>query len=267
MEYQKFIPEGWETSKPEFSLNNIKEAISQGKVVQGLAYKCDDNYNIHVKLNDSIDGIIPRNEIDFLGVDDDGNTKIGICKNKINNFVQFKMKKIFDDNQVLLSRKEVCKEALNWANTELKPGMVVNGIVKNIRPYGVFVEIGGGVVGLIHIQDISVSRMKNPSERFFIGQKIKTMIKLVDKENSRIILSYKELLGNWDDNIKEFQEKTVVKGIVKEYDKFKNGIFIELKPNLVGLAEYKSGYKYGQEVNVFIKKIIQDKKKIKLLIV
>lgn len=130
-----------------------------------------------------------------------------------------------------------------------------------------FVEIGGGVVGLIHIQDISVSRMKNPSERFFIGQKIKTMIKLVDKENSRIILSYKELLGNWEDNIKEFKEKTVVKGIVKEYDKYKNGIFIELKPNLVGLAEYKSGYKYGQEVKVFIKKIIQDKKKIKLLIV
>lgn len=109
--------------------------------------------------------------------------------------------------------------------------------------------------------------MKNPNERFFIGQKIKTMIKLVDKENSRIILSYKELLGNWEENIKEFKEKTVVKGIVKEYDKFKNGIFIELKPNLVGLAEYKSGYKYGQEVKVFIKKIIQDKKKIKLLIV
>lgn len=267
MEYQKFIPEGWEDNKSEFSLTSIKEAISQGSVVQGLVYKCDDNYNIHVKLNDNMDGIIPRNEIDYLGVDDDGNTKIGICKNKINNFVQFKMKKICDDNQVLLSRKEVCKDALNWANNELKPGMIVNGIVKNIRPYGVFVEIGGGVVGLIHIQDISISRMKNPSERFFIGQKIKTMIKLVDKENSRIILSYKELLGNWDDNIKEFKEKTVVKGIVKEYDKYKNGIFIELKPNLVGLAEYKSGYKYGQEVNVFIKKIIQDKKKIKLLIV
>lgn len=144
---------------------------------------------------------------------------------------------------------------------------MLNGIVKNIKPYGVFVEIGGGVVGLIHIQDISVSRMKNPSERFFIGQKIKTMIKSIDNENSRIILSYKELLGNWEDNIKDYKEKMVVKGIVKECDKYKNGIFIELKPNLVGLAEYKDGYEYGQEVNVYVRKIIKDKKKIKLLIV
>ena len=267
MEYQKFIPEGWKTEEENFSLNALKNAMTTGSVIQGKVYKYDDEYNIHIKLNDNIDGIIPRNEIDYLGLDEYGNTKIGLCKNKVNNYVQFKVKSFFDESKVLLSRKEVCLDAFKWAISELSEGMVVNGIVKNIRPYGVFVEIGGGVVGLIHIQDISISRMKNPNERFYIGQKIKTVIKCIDKENSRIILSYKELLGNWDDNIKEFQEKTVVKGIVKECDKYKNGIFIELKPNLVGLAEYKDGYTYGQEVNVFIRKIIKDKKKIKLLIV
>ena len=54
---------------------------------------------------------------------------------------------------------------------------------------------------------------------------------------------------------------------MKEADSYKNGLFIELKPNLVGLAEYKDGFKYGQKVKVYIKKIIKDKKKIKLLIV
>lgn len=267
MEYQKFIPEGWNDTKENYSLSTIENAIKQGCIIQGKAYMCDENYNIHVKLNDNIDGIIPRNEIDYCGLGEDGNIKIGVCKNKINNYVQFKVKQICSENSVLLSRKDVCMDALNWVNTELEPGMIINGIVKNIRPYGVFVEIGGGVVGLIHIQDISISRMKNPNERFFIGQKIKTVVKSIDKENFRIILSYKELLGNWEDNIKSFKEKTVVKGIVKEYDKYKNGIFIELTPNLVGLAEYKTGYIYGQKVNVFIKKIIKDKKKIKLLIV
>lgn len=194
MEYQKFIPEGWENTEEKYSLNNIKDAIEKGKIMQGFAYKCDEDYNIHVKLNENLDGIIPRNEIEYLGVDENGNTKVGICKNKINNYVQFKIKSISDNSNIILSRKAVCKEALDWANSELSPGMIVNGIVRNIRPYGVFVEIGGGVVGLIHIQDISISRMKNPNERFFIGQKIKTMIKCVDKENSRIILSYKELL-------------------------------------------------------------------------
>lgn len=67
--------------------------------------------------------------------------------------------------------------------------------------------------------------------------------------------------------MESLQEKSIVKGIVKEADKFKNGIFIELKPNLVGLAEYKDGLEYGQKVNVYIKKIIKDRKKIKLLIV
>ena len=61
--------------------------------------------------------------------------------------------------------------------------MCVNGIVRNIRPYGAFVEIGGGVVGLLHIE-------------FKIGQKIKIMIKSIDRRTNRVILTYKELLRN-----------------------------------------------------------------------
>ncbi len=150
---------------------------------------------------------------------------------------------------------------------EIEEGSVVKGTVKNIRKFGAFVEIEQGPVGLLHIEDISVSRIKSPEERFSIGQKIDVMIKSIDKQNNKVVLTYKELLGNWDDNVKDYNEKTVVEGIVKEPDKFKNGIFIELKPNLVGLAEYKEGLEYGQKVNVYIKKIIKDRKKIKLLIV
>ena len=58
-----------------------------------------------------------------------------------------------------------------------------------------------------------------------------------------------------------------VKGIVRETEKNKNGIFIELSPNLVGMSEFKTGLEYGQEVNVCIKKIDYDKRKIKLFIV
>lgn len=122
-------------------------------------------------------------------------------------------------------------------------------------------------LGLLHIEDISVSRIKSPEERFYNGQKIDVMIKSINKANKKIDLSYKELLGSWEQNVEGISEKMVIKGIVKEADKFKNGLFIELKPNLVGMAEYKEGYNYGQEVQVYVKKIIKDKKKIKLLIV
>ena len=150
---------------------------------------------------------------------------------------------------------------------ELKEGDVLNGIVKNIRGYGAFVEIGGGLVGLLPIENISVSRIKSPAERFKIGQKINVMIKSIEKNENRVFLTYKELLGSWEENVKDYQIGTTVKGIVREVEKYKNGIFVELKPNLVGLAEYKDGYTYGQTVDVYIKKIQYDKKKIKLILV
>ena len=109
--------------------------------------------------------------------------------------------------------------------------------------------------------------MKSPNERFSIGQKINVMIKSIDNEKGRIVLSYKELLGNWEENAEGLEEKSIVDGIIKEADKYKNGIFVELKPNLVGMAEYKEGLVYGQRVKVLIKKIIKSKKKIKVVIV
>ncbi|MBR2289880.1 MAG: 30S ribosomal protein S1 [Clostridia bacterium] len=211
-------------------------------------------------------GIIPRNEVDYLTCDEYGFTKPSICLNKVGSYVQFKVKEVYS-NQVILSRKKANEEALNWMNENLKEGQIVKGIVKNIRKYGVFVEIGAGVTGLLHIEDISVSRIKSPEERFQSGQKIDVMIKSIDKEKRQIVLSYKELYGTWEENVQDIAEKMVLDGIVKEADKYKNGLFIELKPNLVGMAEFQEGYEYGEQVKVYVKKIIEDKKKIKLVIV
>jgi len=171
------------------------------------------------------------------------------------------------NDKIMQLRKAEHDKAWNNVKDKISEGQVVEGIVKNIRHFGAFVEIEGGLVGLLHIEDISVSRMKSPSERFSIGQKIKVMIKSIDKEKGQIVLSYKELLGNWEENAEGLEEKTVVDGIIKEADKYKNGIFVELKPNLVGMAEYKEGLEYGQRVKVLIKKIIKSKKKIKVVII
>ena len=189
-----------------------------------------------------------------------------MCTGKVHKFVQFRVKEVNDDN-VILSRKQVQKEALNWATNNLKVGEEISGIVKSIKPYGAFVEIGGGVVGLVHIEDLSVARIKTPYERLKIGQKVDIVVKSIDKEQNKIILSYKELFGTWEENAQKFTQGSTVKGKIRETEKNKNGIFIELTPNLVGMAEYKEGYQYGQDVDVYIKKIDKDKKKIKLLII
>lgn len=164
-------------------------------------------------------------------------------------------------------RKELSQENINWLQNEAKIGEVLNGTVKNIKQFGAFVEVENGMIGLLHIEDISISRIKSPEERFSVGQNIKVMIKSIDRKLNRIELTHKELLGTWEENVTSYKEGEKVQGIIKEVEKQKNGIFVELKPNLVGLAEYKEGYGYGQKVDVYIKKIVKDKKKIKLLIV
>lgn len=154
-----------------------------------------------------------------------------------------------------------------WNGDSLQEGQIVNGVVKEIRHYGVFVELEQGDTGLIYIEDLSVARIKSPFERLKIGQNVKVVVKYIDRDLKRITLSYKELLGTWEENADKFKEGVTVKGIVRETEKSNNGIFIELTPNLVGLAEYKEGMKYGEQVDVYIKRIIPDKHKVKLIII
>ena len=267
MDYQRFMPEGWEDNAFSATEEKLQDAIKTGEILQAKVSKCDPNYNLYVDLGNDFRGVIPREEVEAINIDETGFPKPNICTSKVNKLVQFKVKDIDSKNNYILSRRDVGKDALNWITNELQEGMVVNGIVKSIQPYGVFVEIGGGVVGLLHIEDISVARIKTPAERLKIGQKINVMIKCIDRKLERVILTYKELLGTWEDNVKYFKEGETVRGIARETEKSKNGIFIELKPNLVGMAEYKEGIEYGQSVEVYIKKIIPDRKKVKLLIV
>lgn len=93
------------------------------------------------------------------------------------------------------------------------------------------------------------------------------MVKSINKQEGRVILSYKELLGTWEENAKQFEVGQKVKGIIRETEKNKNGIFIELTPNLVGMAEYEEGLEYGQKVDVYIKRIDYERRKVKVLIV
>lgn len=268
MENQRFIPEGWKIENDCLTREELDTAMEQHTILQGRVTYCDDNYNLHVNLsNDLQDAIIPREEIEAVYVDSLGYPKPNICSNKVNKFVQFKIKDIREDDIAILSRRKVGLQAISWVRNELKPGDIVKGIVTNIRPFGVFIEIGGGISGLLHIEDISVARIKDPNERFKIGQKIEVMIKLIDRANNRIDLTYKELLGTWEENIKDIHEGAVVTGIVRDKEKYNRGIFIEVKPNLVGLAELKDGVEYGQHVQAYVKKIIPEKKKLKLILV
>ena len=260
----QFMPEGWNEEVENLNLQKIQQYKDENRIVQGIVQNCDEKYNLHIKLGNEIEGIIPRCEVEDTreGLPDER-----LCTGKVNKYVQFKIENIENDNKVLLSRRSVQQEALQYIKNKMQVGEQVTGIVKNIRPYGAFIEIGGGVVGLAHIEDLSVARIKTPYERLKIGQKVKVVVKSIDRYTGRINLSYKETLGTWEENAQNFSVGMTVKGIIRETEKNKNGIFIELTPNLVGMSEYSEGYEYGQTVDVYIKKIDKEKKKIKLLLI
>ena len=129
--------------------------------------------------------------------------------------------------------------------------------------FGVFADIGCGIISFLPIDTISVSRIAHPRERFFIGMDIKVIVKCL--EGRRVHLTHKELLGTWEENAEMFAIGETVSGIVRSVEDY--GIFVELTPNLAGLAEPHEDVTEGKQVSVYIKNIVPDKMKIKLVII
>lgn len=250
-------------------IERFKTAKQNNQRIEGLVKSVDEEYNLHVNLGMGIEGFVPRNEVTSL-VDEEGMPDEKASITKVNKYIQFKIKDIFDTEnplkpRIILSSKDVELEVRKWMYMHLKPGMKLKGTIRGLTDYAAFVDVGGGVTGIIKIEDISKVRVKHANERFKYGQRIETVVKKYDRDTGRIELSYKELLGDFKKNVEGLREGEIVDGIVRSREK--NGIYVELKPNLLGLAEHRSGIEYGQKVLVHIKKINMEKEKIKLTIV
>jgi small subunit ribosomal protein S1 len=126
-------------------------------------------------------------------------------------------------------REELRKETV----LSLKEGQIVEGIIKNITDYGLFVDLGG-IDGLLHITDISWGRVTNPSEMFKIGEKIKVKIISFDRENERVSLGYKQIKPDpWEEAEQKYPIGARVQGKIVNITNY--GAFIELEEGIEGL--------------------------------
>ena len=163
-----------------------------------------------------------------------------------------------------LSRAEaqrMCKAAYLDA---LQPGDILPCTVTHIEPFGAFCDVGCGISALLPIDCMSVSRISSPADRVSVGQQILCAIKSRDLQG-RFVLTIRELLGTWEENAAGFTVGETVVGIVRSVEEY--GTFIEIAPNLAGLAESCADLTPGQAVSVYIKSILSEKMKIKLVIV
>ncbi len=265
----RYYPEGYLIDSSENKLYqsspiNLSEACREKRILESRAVICDNKHNIIVDLK-CMKGVIPRDE-GAIGIKEGTVRDIAIIS-RVNKPVSFIIKDFARDENgsvyAILSRREaqeICKEKYI---SKLKVGDIINAKITHMESFGVFVDIGCGVIALMPIDFISVSRIEHPSERFNIGMDIKAVVKSV--ENGKITLSQKELLGTWEENALMFSAGETVAGIVRSVENY--GIFVELSPNLAGLAELKDNVKPGQQASVFIKCILPSKMKIKLIII
>ena len=146
----------------------------------------------------------------------------------------------------------------------LSPGDILPCTVTHIEPFGAFCDVGCGISALLPIDCMSVSRISSPADRVSVGQQILCAIKNRDAQG-RFVLTIRELLGTCEENAAGFTVGETVVGIVRSVEEY--GTFIEIAPNLAGLAESCADLTPGQAVSVYIKNILPEKMKIKLVIV
>ncbi|MBO5857451.1 MAG: 30S ribosomal protein S1 [Clostridia bacterium] len=264
-----YLPEGFlikteENKKALSSFENFKEAYQKGKPIEARASSCDKEHNLHIDFG-FIEGIIPRSEC-AVGIDEGTTRDIAIIArvNKPVKFLITDIKEINGKPTAILSRKILQNRFYQLKLPEFKTGDIISASVTHLENFGVFCDIGCGINALLPIDSISVSRIPHPNVRFLVGDEIKVIIKDIDEDN-RITLSHKELLGTWEENAENFSVGETVSGIIRSVENY--GIFIELAPNLAGLAEYTSNVEVGQQTSVYIKSIIPEKMKFKLIIV
>lgn len=264
-----YLPEGFSVNTKEnnyalSSYENFYKAYLDGTFLEARALYCDREHNLHIDFG-FIHGIIPRDEC-AVGISDGTTRDIAIIA-RVNKPVKFVIKEISEaggKKTAFLSRKQVQEEFLKKYLPTFSTGDVITAKITHLENFGAFCDIGCGINALLPIDNISVSRIPHPNVRFNVGDNIRVIIKAFD-ESGRVTLSHKELLGTWEENAAAFNVGETVSGIVRSVENY--GVFVELTPNLAGLAEYTSCVYEGQHTSVYIKSIIPEKMKFKLIIV
>jgi small subunit ribosomal protein S1 len=255
-----FYPEGTLIDMPQnkqrtSSLFSLGEAAQSGEVLEGRAVVCDTGHNLTVALGGGLQGIIPRVE-GAIGIEEGLTRDIAIISrvNKPVSFVVTGFEAVGGQISPMLSRRAAQQKCLAQYVSELAPGQIIGARVTHLETFGCFVDIGCGLPSMIpstrfpfrafHTARALPHRAGHPRGRQ-IGR------------GRRVCLTHKELLGTWEENAALFSSGQTVAGVIRSVEPY--GIFVELTPNLAGLAEPRDGVQCGQHASVYIKSLIAQK--------
>lgn len=265
-----YLPEGMysgvQNSEQMSSVMALERAMAQRRILEAPAILCDGDLNLIVDLG-IMQGIVPRSQA-AISLSGEPVKDIAIIS-RVGKPISFIITGFETDSRgntrAILSRRAAQYACLHDYLMNLQAGDIIPARVTHLEHFGAFVDVGCGLASLFSIDSISVSRIAHPRDRFYVGMPVRAVVKNVDPENQRIYVSHKELLGTWEENAANFRVGQTVVGIVRSIEEY--GIFIELAPNLAGLAEFREDVEVGQPAAVYIKNIIPERMKIKLVII
>jgi len=252
--------EVWKRIEDCLKEETILNGLITGQVKGGMTV---DIQGVKAFLPGSLAESIPTKDLDHL-------------EGKYEEFKVIKLDK--DKNNVVLSRKAVLEE-VNFEErakllSHLDEGQEIEGIVKNLTDYGAFIDLGG-VDGLLHITDISWSRINHPSEALNIGEQIKVKVTKFDKEEGKVSLGIKQLSPDpWQGIENKFPLNTSVMAKVTNLTDY--GFFAEIESGVEGLVHVSEidwtnknihpskVVELGQNLEVMILEVNEEKRRISL---
>jgi small subunit ribosomal protein S1 len=240
--------EVWKRIEDCMTGDAVLTGLITGSVKGGMTV---DVQGIKAFLPGSLAEVIPTKDLDHL----------------IGNYEEFKVIKLDKDkNNVVLSRKAVLQEVNSEERDKLlaslDEGQVVKGVVKNLTDYGAFVDLGG-IDGLLHITDISWSRINHPSEALNIGEELQVKIIKYDREAQKVSLGVKQLIDDpWQGIEGKFPLNTSVMATVTNLTDY--GFFAEIETGVEGLV-HESEIDCTNK-NIHPSKVVQLKDKVEVMI-
>ena len=240
--------EVWKRIEDCLAKESVLKGLITGSVKGGMTV---DVQGIKAFLPGSLAEVMPTKDLEHL----------------VGNYEEFKVIKLDKDkNNVVLSRKAVLQEANSEEREKLlatlAEGQVIKGIVKNLTDYGAFVDLGG-IDGLLHITDISWSRINHPSEAIKIGEKLDVKIIKYDSEQKKVSLGMKQLIDDpWVGIESKFPINTSVMATVTNLTDY--GFFAEIEQGVEGLV-HVSEIDWTNK-NIHPSKVVQLKDQVEVMI-
>ncbi|MDD5167524.1 MAG: 30S ribosomal protein S1 [Syntrophales bacterium] len=248
--------------------DDVKVACEQNTTVKGIVV---ERVKGGLSVDIGIPAFLPGSQVDIRPVRD---LDKYVGQTLMFNILKYDRKR----NNVVLSRRAILEIEREKEKKEtlsnISEGAIIEGIIKNITDYGLFIDLGG-IDGLLHVTDISWGRITRPSDIFNRGDKITVKVLSFDPEKERVALGLKQLINNpWENIVEKYPVSSVVQGKVVNLTDY--GVFVELESGVEGLIHVSEMFwtreirhpskvlTLGQIINVMVLEVNLESKRISL---